>query len=390
MLAAIPLRRRSTPEIVPRVPDTRLILGGDVMLSRFVGKFARERRDPASPLRELAPVLASADIAFVNLEAPFSDRGKLVESGMIFKAEPEMIGALELAGIDIVSTANNHARDCGGYGVEFTLDWLAGHGIAAVGSAKSAEAAHAGVVLTRNGTRFGFLAYTFDQSNGNHRDVDDRIAALDVDQMREDVGRMLGRGQALHTVAPQSPNALPLPAAACVGSGAEPSGRASIALHSVAPQESTHSLTVAPQENGPEARADVVIVSMHAGVEYAPQPNRQQMEFAHAAIEAGARVVVGHHPHVVEPWERVMGASGESVIFYSLGNLVFDQFQREETQHGALAELTFSGARLIHAEMVPVDIARTGPHLAENQAGNLAEIMRGASGAAAGGASRSR
>ena len=43
---------------------------------------------------------------------------------MIFKAEPEMIEALEAAGIGIVSTANNHARDCGGYGVEFTLDWL--------------------------------------------------------------------------------------------------------------------------------------------------------------------------------------------------------------------------------------------------------------------------
>src|SRR5580700_2923533 len=207
MLAAIPLRRRSAPEIVPRVPDTRLILGGDVMLSRFVGKFARERGDPASPLRELAPVLASADIAFVNLEAPFSDRGKLVESGMIFKAEPEMIGALQLARIDIVSTANNHARDCGSYGVEFTLDWLAGHGIAAVGTAKSAEAAHAGRVLTRNGTRFGFLAYTYDQSNGNHRDVDDRIAALDVDQMRKDVGRMLGREEARTSVG--GPNALP-------------------------------------------------------------------------------------------------------------------------------------------------------------------------------------
>src|SRR5580704_11470032 len=98
ILAAIPFHRRAQPEpreIVPRVPETRLIFGGDVMLSRFVGRLARERGDPASPLRELAPILASADIAFVNLEAPFSDRGKPVESGMIFKAEPEMIGGLE-------------------------------------------------------------------------------------------------------------------------------------------------------------------------------------------------------------------------------------------------------------------------------------------------------
>src|SRR5207344_1880481 len=129
--------------------------------------------------------------------------------------------------------------------------------------------------LTRNGTRFGFLAYTYDQSNGNHKDVDDRIAAVDVEQMQGDVADMRTRS---------------------------------------------------------DNPADAVIVSMHAGIEYAPQPNQQQREFAHSAIEAGASVVVGHHPHVVQPWERI----GEGVVFYSLGNLVFDQFQREETQHGAL------------------------------------------------------
>ncbi len=310
MLTAIPFHRKALEigprEAVPRSRDTRIIFGGDVMLSRFVGKLARERRDPASPMRDLAAILAPADIAFVNLEAPFSDRGKPVESGMIFKAEPEMIGALELAGIDIVSTANNHSRDCNGYGVEFTLDWLARHGIATVGSAKTAEAAHAGTILTRNETRFGFLGYTYDQSNGNHKDVDDRIAGVDVEQMQRDVAEL-------------------------------------------------------------RKRADVAIVSMHAGVEYAPRPNRQQIEFARAAIEAGASVVVGHHPHVVQPWERI----GEGVVFYSLGNLVFDQFQREETQHGALARVKFSGAKLVQAEIVPVDIIRTVPRLAEANSQHL-------------------
>jgi poly-gamma-glutamate synthesis protein (capsule biosynthesis protein) len=270
------------------------------MFSRYVGVLARAQHDPAWPLRDLAPALASADIAFVNLESPFSDRGKPVEAAMVFKAEPEMIGALELAGIDIVSTANNHARDCDGYGVEFTLDWLDAHGIAAAGSGRSAEAAHAGVVLPRNGVRFGFLAYTFDQLNGVHIDLDERVATMDLDRMRGDVAAMLDR-------------------------------------------------------------ADVVIVSMHAGVEYAPQPNRQQIEFARAAIDAGARIVAGHHPHVEQPWER----HGQGVIFYSLGNLVFDQFQRAETQRGALAEVVFSGRTLTGARLIPVDIVRTVPRLAQ-------------------------
>src|ERR1700692_1688277 len=144
VLASVPFRRSTLPEIVPRAKETRLVFGGDVMFSRFVGRLARERRDPASPLRDLAPVLSTADIAFVNLEAPFSDRGRPVEQGMIFKAEPEMVLALELAGVDVVSTANNHARDCNSYGVEFTLDWLARPGISPAGSGKAARACPAG------------------------------------------------------------------------------------------------------------------------------------------------------------------------------------------------------------------------------------------------------
>ena len=318
LLAAFPFRRTPPPEIIPKPKFTRIILGGDVMLSRHVGRLARVAHDPASPLRDLAPLLRSADIAFVNLEAPFSDRGALMEHGMIFKAEPAMIAALETAGVTIVSTANNHARDCGGYGVEFTLSWLKDHGIAAVGSALTPEAAHAGTVMERNGLRFGFLAYTFDQSNGNHKDVDDRIATMDIPTMRSDVSRLL------------------------------------------------------------ETRADVAVVSMHAGTEYRPSPNPQQMEFAHAALDAGARVVVGHHPHVTQPWER----SGNGVIFYSLGNLVFDQFQRFETQHGALAEVVFSGKTLESAALLPVDIVRTVPKLSAMSAPvGKASAASGAAGA---------
>jgi poly-gamma-glutamate synthesis protein (capsule biosynthesis protein) len=184
--------------------------------------------------------------------------------------------------------------------VEFTLSWLRQHGILAAGSAPTAEAAHEGTMIERNGVRFGFLAYTFDQSNGNHTDVDDRIAAMDVPTMQADVARML------------------------------------------------------------QSRADVAIVSMHAGTEYRSHPNPQQIEFAHAAIDAGARVVAGHHPHVTQPWER----RGDGVIFYSLGNLVFDQVQRTETQHGALAEVVFSGKTLESAALLPVDIVRTVPKLA--------------------------
>ncbi len=107
-------------------------------------------------------------------------------------------------------------------------------------------------------------------------------------------------------------------------------------------------------------RCDVVIVSMHAGFEYQPQPNAQQRQFARAAIDAGAAMVVGHHPHVTQPVE----VYGNGVIFYSLGNLAFDQFQRKETQRGLIADVRFEGDRLSTYSMIPVDIVRTVPKVA--------------------------
>jgi gamma-polyglutamate biosynthesis protein CapA len=300
-LGLLPNRTQSKISIPDRLPITRILLGGDVTLSRFVGSLARLREDPASPLRDVADLLSSADIAFVNLEAPFSDRGRTVEAGMVFKAEPEMIEALRVAGVDIVSTANNHARDCGGYGVEFTLDWLQKNGIETVGTGQTAELAHQGTILERNQVGFGFLAYTYDQSNGNHKDEDDRVAVMDVDEMVEDVQNL-------------------------------------------------------------QERCDVVIVSMHAGIEYLQLPNAQQRQFAHAAIESGASVVVGHHPHVTQTVE----ACGKGVIFYSLGNLAFDQFQRKETQRGWIADVRFIRNRLVGYAIIPVDIVRTVPKIAEN------------------------
>jgi poly-gamma-glutamate synthesis protein (capsule biosynthesis protein) len=288
--------RPSLPARQP--PAVRLVFGGDVMLTRHVGRIARANADAAYPFRLLAPLLSAADIAFVNLESPFSDRGKPTEKGMVFRAHPSSIEGLLLAGIDVVSTANNHSRDGHGYGVEYTYRWLQKHGIAAAGTGLTPEAAHAGVVLERKGVRFGFLAYTYDQSNGNHRDVDARVADMNLLTLVADVAALRNR-------------------------------------------------------------SDAVIVSMHAGDEYRLKPNLRQQEFARAAIDAGAAVVAGHHPHVVQPFEIYKGG----VIFYSLGNLVFDQFQRAETQEGLIAEVLFRGARLEDFRVHAVDIRNAAPVL---------------------------
>ncbi len=276
----------------------RLIFTGDVMFSRGVRREILNSGDPAMPFRKLAPLLAASDITFINLESPFSDEGPYHEGGLIFHAAPNMVAGLSLAGITIASTANNHARDCGSHGVDFTLSWLRANRIEPLGSAESESKVHSGVVLIRHGVRFGFLGYTFDQSNGNWKDSDLRIAMADPEAVRRDVADL-------------------------------------------------------------KKRADVVIVSMHNGIEYQPKPSQAQIAFAHAAVDAGAKLVIGHHPHVIQPSETYRNG----LIFYSLGNFIFDQYQRKETQHGEVVQVSFLGRNVLDTHVMPVRITPTGPEL---------------------------
>ena len=268
------------------------------MFSRQVRRDILASGDMAMPFHKIAGLMSASDIAFVNMESPFSDEGPYYPGGLIFHAAPEMISGLQLAHIALASTANNHARDCGAHGVEFTVNWLRSQGISAVGSGLTEQEAHNGVVLERNGMRFGFLGYTYDQSNGNWKDTDPRVAVANVEIMKTDVASM-------------------------------------------------------------RTRCDVVIVSMHHGIEYMSKPSAAQVEFAHAAIDAGATLVVGHHPHVIEPTEEYHG--GE--IIYSLGNFVFDQYQRTATQHGEVVQVSFVGRHILATHTMHVLITKTGPEI---------------------------
>jgi poly-gamma-glutamate synthesis protein (capsule biosynthesis protein) len=282
----------------PVPPEIRVLCAGDVMLTRYVGIKARAANDPLLPWRDVADAMRAADLAFVNLESPFTDKARPNTAGMVFRAAPDMIDGLLHAGVDVVSTANNHARDCGEYGVKFTWELLDKAGIAAAGTGLTQEKAHEGVVLERRGTLVGFLGYTYDQANGNWPNHEDRIAGMDVKQMVRDVTAM-------------------------------------------------------------RQRADVVIVSMHAGAEYWTRTHPTQVTFARAAIEAGASAVIGHHPHVVQPWELYR----DGVIFYSLGNFIFDQ-DRKETHRGLAAELYFRAGRLTRARAIAVEIVGYAPRFA--------------------------
>lgn len=105
----------------------------------------------------------------------------------------------------------------------------------------------------------------------------------------------------------------------------------------------------------------LVIVSFHWGAEYQKNPNNRQIELAHLAIDSGADIIIGHHPHWVQSEEIYK----EKPIFYSLGNLIFDQMWSEETKKGMIIKLNFTGNKLISTDHFPIYIHDYGqPKLA--------------------------
>ncbi len=103
-------------------------------------------------------------------------------------------------------------------------------------------------------------------------------------------------------------------------------------------------------------QADVVIVLMHAGTEYTLKPNKVQIDFAHLAVDSGADLVVGTHPHWPQTIEKYQGKT----IIYSLGNLVFDQMWSKETSQGLVVKVYFDGKELSNIEYIPISIKDYG------------------------------
>ena len=101
-----------------------------------------------------------------------------------------------------------------------------------------------------------------------------------------------------------------------------------------------------------KTKSDLVVVSFHWGTEYRAKPNLNQVSLAHLAIDSGADLILGHHPHWVQTEEIYQGKH----IFYSLGNLIFDQMWSSETRSGLLIKLNFEGQSLISIDRYPLTI----------------------------------
>lgn len=104
------------------------------------------------------------------------------------------------------------------------------------------------------------------------------------------------------------------------------------------------------------SRVDVVVTSFHWGIEYRDQPSPQQREIAQVAAQAGSGLILGHHPHWVQTVEEIVVADSRTVVFYSLGNFVFDQMWSQETRTGQVAFITLDKSGVVSYETELVEI----------------------------------
>ncbi len=247
-------------QTVDTVSGMTLLFFGDVNLGRNLGQDLLKGK-VEYPFARMKSILRFADCVFVNLESPISDQNGETESpnsNFIFCAPPVAATVLKQGGVTIVSTANNHAFDYSLPGLRETIQTLEHERIQHVGTSADSVGRVPPVVLRHNGIAAGFLAYTqFVNVAGSW---EGRIAVFDSVRARRDI-RLL------------------------------------------------------------KQKSDLVIVSFHGGKEYAEEPDPKTKRQLESLVNAGADIVVGHHPHVPQGIEVLNG----KVIFYSLGNFIFNQ-----------------------------------------------------------------
>ena len=284
------------PDVPAEPPPVRIVSGGDVMTDRVVKSYI-SAHGAGAVLRGIAPQLEKGDAAWVNLESPLSTLGSPTPGkDYTFEGPPSMAKALAAAGINVVTLGNNHTVDYGQAALVDTIKRLEKAGVQVVGAGRNdTDAWTPAIVKTSGGATIGFLAWS-DVLWPGYR----ATSTPGVAEGRTDIQRMKRSIRAL------------------------------------------------------AKEVDYVVVGYHWGLEYENYPLGAQTSEAHAAIDAGADLVIGHHPHVLQGFETYRGR----LIAYSLGDLVFDHYSIATGQTVLVdAVLTPRGVK---ATLVPVYVSSSG------------------------------
>jgi poly-gamma-glutamate capsule biosynthesis protein CapA/YwtB (metallophosphatase superfamily) len=248
-------------------PALTVAAGGDVLGDRGVGVFM-DKSGGEPVFAQVKPLLDSAQLAFINLEGPISEKGTRASwKEYTFRARPALLDGLLSGGVDIVSLANNHSMDYGASALLDTIARLDEAGIYHAGAGADAAAASAPTLIK---TAAGTVAV---------------VAITDI-----------------------------IP-------GGFAAGPDNAGVNVTTPDRKKLLATVAAADK----KADFVIVSLHWGIEYKPHAGQEQRKLAHQLVDAGADLILGHHPHVIQGLELYRNR----LIAYSFGDFVWDHYSRE-------------------------------------------------------------
>ncbi len=265
-----------TPEI--KDPSfVTLAFVGDIMLARGVrNSVIKNFNNDYSALfvksKDLSETLKKADITFANLEGPASDQGVDQKNLYSFRMDPSVIPALKGSGISVLSVANNHMGDWGRLAFADTLSRLRENEILYTGGGFNESEAETPAIIEKYGMKIGFLGFS-----------DKGPASLEAG--REKSGILLANNPRFDEII-----------------------------------------------NNASKQVDYLVVSFHFGEEYKTKHDARQEYLAKKAVDNGAKLVIGHHPHVVQDTQVYK----QSFIAYSLGNFIFDQGFSAGTMQGML------------------------------------------------------
>jgi poly-gamma-glutamate synthesis protein (capsule biosynthesis protein) len=255
--ASVPIEVNSFLEGDSGKETVEMLFGGDVTLTwGYLELVPDPYRDIKWPFRRLEGFFSEMDVVMVNCENAITDKDTPTEKQFNFRMDPALVHAFSESGIDIVNLANNHVFDYGPEGLADTLAALDKAGVRHVGAGMNLREARAPVIMDIKGRKVAFLGYGNYSAAGPDKPG---VAYRFKSHVRKDIEEVKRDG------------------------------------------------------------ADVVVVNFHWGIELEPEPQDSDRELAYLAIDSGADVVIGHHPHVLQPVEIYKG----KVIAFSLGNFVF-------------------------------------------------------------------
>jgi len=231
--------------------------------------------------REVQPIIASADYSSTNFEAPMAGAAAGYAGYPLFNSPDEIATTFKSAGFDLVVTANNHILDRGVQGALRTLEILEQNDLDTVGVYPDSLSSQQFLIRNLKGIRVGYLGYTY-STNGIPVPADKPylVNYLDRDKIIDAIGRL-------------------------------------------------------------RSQVDVLVLVLHWGVEYSPQPTQEQKALAQEFCEAGADVILGSHPHVIQTMEVIPLENRNCFVIYSMGNFISHQ-RGLERNSGIILQMEFS------------------------------------------------